>query len=125
MFFKRSIPGLILAATLLTTAAGRAEPGAGVEADLLQMEERKQTDAGLNSRTFQVAGHTDNAPLSGGRFKDNWGLSVMRAREVLAFLVTPTGDKTPGGGLPPNKWSAAGFGDTDPIKPNDSPEGKQ
>jgi chemotaxis protein MotB len=70
----------------------------------------------------KVAGHTDNAPLGGGRFKDNWGLSVMRAREVLAFLITP-GDK--GGGLNPSKWSAAGFGDTDPIKSNDSPEGKQ
>lgn len=79
-------------------------------------------DAGLNSRTFQVAGHTDNAPLSGGRFKDNWGLSVMRAREVLAFLVDPS-DK--GGRLPAKNWSAAGYGDTDPLKANDTPANKQ
>lgn len=89
---------------------------------LSKVAEVIRNDAGLASRSFQVAGHTDNAPLGGGRFKDNWGLSVMRAREVLAFLITP-GDK--GGGLNPSKWSAAGFGDTDPIKSNDSPEGKQ
>jgi chemotaxis protein MotB len=89
---------------------------------LLKVAEVVRNDAGLSSRSFQVAGHTDNAPLAGGRFKDNWGLSVMRAREVLTFLVSP-GPK--GGGLNPGKWSAAGFSDTDPIKANDTPEGKQ
>jgi chemotaxis protein MotB len=91
---------------------------------LLKVAEVIRNDAGLATRTFQVAGHTDNAPLSGGRFKDNWGLSVMRAREVLTFLVAPA-DKGKGGGLNPTKWSAAGFGDTDAVKGNDSPEGKQ
>ena len=62
-------------------------------------------------------------PLAGGRFKDNWGLSLMRAREVLALLVQPA-DKG-GGGLNPSRWSAAGYGDTDPLKSNDTPEGKQ
>ena len=91
---------------------------------LLKVAEVIRNDQGLAGRTFQVAGHTDNAPLSGGRFKDNWGLSVMRAREVLTFLVAPS-DKGKGGGLNPAKWSAAGFGDTDPVKGNDTPEGKQ
>jgi chemotaxis protein MotB len=90
---------------------------------LLQVAEIVRNDSGLASRSFQVAGHTDNAPLQGGRFKDNWGLSVMRAREVLAFLVMPL-DKG-GGGLNTERWSAAGYGETDPIKPNDSPENKQ
>jgi chemotaxis protein MotB len=92
---------------------------------LLKVADVVRNDAGLSSRTFQVAGHTDNAPLTGGRYKDNWGLSVMRAREVLTFLIAPTAGKEPGGGLSPTKWSAAGFGDTDPIKSNDTPEGKQ
>jgi chemotaxis protein MotB len=90
---------------------------------LLKVAEVIRNDAGLSARSFQVAGHTDSAPLQGGRFKDNWGLSVMRAREVLTFLIQPT-DKS-GGGLSPSKWSAAGYGDTDPVKPNDSPENKQ
>jgi chemotaxis protein MotB len=95
------------------------------EAILLKVAEVVRNDAGLSSRTFQVAGHTDNAPLAGGRYKDNWGLSVMRAREVLTYLIAPVAGKDPGGGLSPTKWSAAGFGDTDPVKSNDTPEGKQ
>ncbi|WP_245677861.1 OmpA/MotB family protein [Chondromyces crocatus] len=90
---------------------------------ILKVAEVIRNDSGLASRSFQVAGHTDDAPLQGGRFKDNWGLSVMRAREVLAFLVTPV--EKGGGGLNATRWSAAGFSDTDPIKPNDSPENKQ
>jgi len=92
------------------------------EAILLKVAEVVRNDSGLAARSFQVAGHTDSDKLSGGRFKDNWGLSVMRAREVLAFLVEPT-DKG-GGGLNGERWSAAGYGDTDPVKPNDSPENK-
>jgi chemotaxis protein MotB len=90
---------------------------------LLKVAEVVRNDSGLSSRSFQVAGHTDSAPLQGGRFKDNWGLSVMRAREVLTFLVAPI-DKG-GGGLNPERWSASGYGDTDPVKPNDTPENKQ
>ena len=82
-----------------------------------------RNDPTLASRTFQVAGHTDSAKLAGGQFKDNWGLSVMRSREVLAFLVA--GADKAGGALNPSRWSAAGYGDTDPIKGNDSPEGRQ
>lgn len=80
-------------------------------------------DAGLSARTFQVAGHTDSQALNGGPFKDNWGLSAMRAREVLVFLVQPT--EKGGGGLKSNQWSAVGYGDTDPIQGNDSMEGRQ
>lgn len=80
-----------------------------------------KADPSLNGRDYQVAGHTDNKPLAGGIFRDNWGLSLMRAREVLMFLVNA--DK--GGGLATERWSAAGFGDTDPIAPNDTDEGRQ
>jgi chemotaxis protein MotB len=92
---------------------------------LLKVAEVIRNDKDLNARTFQVAGHTDNKPLAGGPYKDNWGLSVMRAREVLSFLVTPTEQKSGGGGLPIDHWSAAGYGDTDPVAGNDSPENMQ
>ncbi len=77
-------------------------------------------DAQLHARTFQVAGHTDARPLAGGPYKDNWGLSAMRAREVLLFLIGPP--EKGGGGLNPSKWSACGYGETDPIAPNDTEE---
>jgi chemotaxis protein MotB len=79
-------------------------------------------DAGLSKRNFQVAGHTDNLAYR-AVFKDNWGLSVMRAREVLVFLVTPS-DKG-GGGLSPKLWSATGYGDVDPVASNESEQGRQ
>jgi chemotaxis protein MotB len=76
-------------------------------------------DNTLRARNFQVAGHTDKEPYNGQYF-DNWGLSVMRARQVLTFLVAP--DKgvdakglPTGGGLDPTHWAAAGYGQMDPV----------
>jgi chemotaxis protein MotB len=82
-----------------------------------------RNDAELSKRQFQVAGHTDNKPLKGGPFRDNWGLSAMRARSVLQFLTAPLAEK--GGGLTPQNWSAAGYGDTDPVANNDTDEGRE
>jgi chemotaxis protein MotB len=84
-----------------------------------------RTDAQLSQRYFQVAGHTDSQPLKGGRFSDNWGLSAMRARRVLVFLITPVEDKASGGGLDATKLHAAGYGDTDPIADNKTADGRQ
>jgi chemotaxis protein MotB len=92
---------------------------------LTKVAEVVRNDKGLSSRTYQVAGHTDNQPFKGG-FKDNWGLSAMRAREVLVFLVGPPGkDNKEGGGLNPLNWSAVGYGDTDPVMDNSTAEGRQ
>lgn len=79
-----------------------------------------KADPQLVSRDYEVAGHTDNQPLAHGPFKDNWGLSLMRAREVLEFLVDPAQ-----GGLPVLHWNAAGFADTDPVADNSTPDGRQ
>ncbi len=77
-------------------------------------------DASLRNRYYQVAGHTDDVELKGGLFMDNWGLSLMRARQVLIYLINPKH-----GSLPPTRWSAAGFADTDPIASNKTEDGKQ
>ncbi|MGK3987536.1 OmpA family protein [Sorangium sp. So ce136] len=76
-------------------------------------------DKSLVDRDYQVAGHTDSQPYKNGPFYDNWGLSLMRARAVLLFLIGKDGQ------LPTRHWSAAGFGDTDPIANNATPAGKQ
>lgn len=75
-------------------------------------------DKSLSERDYQVAGHTDSQPLQGGPFHDNWGLSLMRARSVLLFLVGK-------GGVSKQHWSAAGFADTDPVASNASKDGQQ
>jgi chemotaxis protein MotB len=89
---------------------------------LRQVADVVRNDKDLNSREFQVAGHTDAKPLAGGTFKDNWGLSAMRARSVLKFL-TEASER--GGNLDPKNWSAAGYADTDPVATNDSDEGRR
>jgi chemotaxis protein MotB len=84
-----------------------------------------RSDKQLSKRYFQVAGHTDNKPLKGGPFKDNWGLSAMRARSVLVYLISPVDAKGGGGGLDPTRLHAAGYGDTDPVADNSTPDGRQ
>jgi len=89
---------------------------------LSQVAEVIRNDSDLSKRQFQVAGHTDNVALRRGPFKDNWGLSAMRARSVLTFLVSPLEEK--GGGLDERNWSAAGYGSRDPVASNDTEEGR-
>ena len=84
-----------------------------------------RSDEQLSQRYFQIAGHTDGVPLRGGPFKDNWGLSAMRARSVLVYLIAPLDDRHGGGGLSAERLHAAGYGETDPVGSNDSPDGKQ
>lgn len=89
---------------------------------LSQVAEVIRGDKDLNSRYFVVAGHTDNVKYPpGGAFKDNWGLSLARARQVLLYLVADAkpdaknAKMTAGGGLDKKRWSAGGYGETDPM----------
>ncbi|MBI4702350.1 MAG: OmpA family protein [Deltaproteobacteria bacterium] len=109
-----SLPGDVLFASARDTLTKEGEQ------ILNQVAKVIGADASLRSRDYQVAGHTDNKPLVGGMFRDNWGLSLMRAREVLLYLISP--EK---GNLPIEHWSASGFGETDPLASNDTDEGRQ
>jgi chemotaxis protein MotB len=101
--------------------SGRDELKAQGKEVLSQVAEVIRSDKDLASRYFLVAGHTDNAKYpAGGPFRDNWGLSLSRARQVLLFLIDDhkadpkrKGDVA-GGGLNPQRWAAAGYGETDP-----------
>lgn len=62
-----------------------------------------------------VEGHTDSVPLLGGMYRNNWGLSSMRAAVVASYLETA-------GGIDPLKLQAVGFASYQPIVPNDTPE---
>src|SRR5580698_3551228 len=86
---------------------------------LKQVADVVSGDSTLSTRNFQVAGHTDKEPYAGQYF-DNWGLSVMRARQVVTFLVSPDKTTDPkgiptGGGLSPSHWAAAGYAQFDPV----------
>lgn len=116
-----SLPGDVL------FASGRDQLRDEGKTVLAQVAEVIRTDADLAKRHYQVAGHTDNRPLAGtkGMFRDNWGLSLMRAREVLVFLTSDPAEKGGGGGLAVSNWSASGYGETDPIASNDEDDGRQ
>ncbi|NOX21270.1 MAG: OmpA family protein [Nitrospirae bacterium] len=64
-----------------------------------------------------IEGHTDNIPIRNSKYASNWELSMARALSVLQFL-------TKSKGIDPKKLSIAGFADTRPIAPNDTPEGR-
>jgi chemotaxis protein MotB len=89
---------------------------------ILSVGEVIRNDADLREREFQVAGHTDDRPFQGGLFQDNWGLSVMRARSVVELLVRSGEDG--GVGLAAARFSAAGYGSTDPVADNATDEGR-
>ncbi|MCC0030792.1 MAG: peptidoglycan -binding protein [Brucellaceae bacterium] len=66
---------------------------------------------------LRVDGHTDNVPLSGsGRLRDNWELSAARAISVVKYLIEQ--------GVPSNRLVAAGFGENQPLDPEDTPEAR-
>jgi chemotaxis protein MotB len=111
------LPGDVLFASGKTELKDEGKEVIGAVAEVIRK------DDGLAKRYFQVAGHTDDKPLKGGKYQDNWGLSSMRAREVLLFLVQ--GVDAGGGGLDAQKLHAAGYADIDPIAPNASPEGRE
>ncbi|MGB0798776.1 MAG: OmpA family protein, partial [Planktomarina sp.] len=63
---------------------------------------------------LQVDGHTDNQPMSGnGDFSNNWELSQARALSVVLYMVNFLG-------LPPERLSANGFGQHQPLNPADT-----
>ncbi len=64
----------------------------------------------------RVDGHTDDVPITGGRFADNWQLSTDRAASVVKYLVSQ--------GVPPQRLAATGFGEFSPIDPADSAEAR-
>ena len=70
----------------------------------------------LPNRNFQIAGHTDNAPMKSAKFRSNWDLSTARAVEVLNFMVSA--------GMEPKRVSAAGYAETSPVAANDTPDNK-
>jgi chemotaxis protein MotB len=136
-----SLPGDVL------FDSGKDELRPGGSKILSQVADVIRADASLEKRLFQVAGHTDDQPLkrAAETFHDNWGLSLMRARQVLVYLIAPVepakkgpepAKKPPagakpaeapepqGGGLSPKRWSAAGYGETDPIAANTDPAGR-
>lgn len=65
-----------------------------------------------------VEGNTDNVPISRTNIRNNWDLSALRASSVVQVLQKDFG-------INPQRLSAAGRGEFNPIADNESDLGKQ
>ncbi len=65
----------------------------------------------------RVEGHTDNQPIHTSRFDTNWELSTARATEIVKYFVMAQG-------LPPERFSAAGYAEFHPVAGNETAEGR-
>lgn len=104
----------------VTVGAGGAFPSGS--ADLTGsaidiMEKLGAAAAGKNAQVT-VTGHTDNVPISDGRFRDNWDLAAARASSVVRALGET-------GTIDPARMTAVSRGESDPLADNESEEGRE
>lgn len=64
----------------------------------------------------QVEGFTDNVPISSARYPTNWELSSARASAIVKYLAAR--------GVAPERLSAVGYGEYQPVASNETPEGR-
>jgi chemotaxis protein MotB len=66
----------------------------------------------------RVEGHTDDIPVQSAQYPTNWELSSARAVSVVRYLADTNH-------LAPQRLSAVGYGQYQPIVPNDSREHRE
>lgn len=93
--------------------SGRADVKASGQATLAEVA---RILGSIPNRQFQVAGHTDNKPIQTAQYPSNWYLSTSRAVRVVEVLTRE--------GMNPDTLSACGYGEFDPIAPNDTDDSR-
>ena len=63
---------------------------------------------------IEVAGYTDNQPITGGPYASNWALSAARATTVVVRM-------TKSDGVNPSQVALIGYGQYHPLVPDSSP----
>jgi chemotaxis protein MotB len=69
-------------------------------------------------RPLKVEGHTDDSPVVGNRFHDNWELSAARAATVVSYLERAHH-------ADPHRLSATGYASTRPVATAGTPEARE
>jgi chemotaxis protein MotB len=90
---------------------------ADMTAEAQQIMDSLVRAASTSSGQITVTGHTDNVPISGGEFKDNWELAAARAASVVRAIAAD-------GRIDPSRLVAMSKGDTAPIADNATEEGR-
>jgi chemotaxis protein MotB len=109
---SRILFSLLLAASL----------SACVSQGTYQQEVQQVDTLSIQNQAYQalvVEGYTDNAPIGSAlrpRYPTNWELSAARACDVVRYLQAA--------GIDPRRLAASGFGEYQPVAPNDTPAGR-
>jgi chemotaxis protein MotB len=72
---------------------------------------------GTTPYDLRIEGHTDNVPIHNEQFDSNWELSTARATHIARLLLEMKV-------IPPDRISAAGYGEFHPVASNDTVEGR-
>lgn len=68
------------------------------------------------SNPVQVEGFTDNIPIKSVKYPTNWELSTARASAIVKYLASK--------GVAPERLSAVGYGEYQPVAVNDTEQGR-
>lgn len=68
------------------------------------------------SNPVQVEGFTDNIPIKSVKYPTNWELSTARACAIVKYLASK--------GIAPERLSAVGYGEYQPVAANDTEQGR-
>ena len=105
---------------IITVGSGGAFPSgtADLTDQAKEIIERIAFNALTGSSKLTVTGHTDNVPIRGGLYRDNWDLAAARAASVVQ-TVQATGI------VPPQNLEAVSKGENQPIDSNDNASGRE
>ena len=104
----------------ISVGAGGAFPSgtADLTADAQDILDRIALTAMSPDSQITVTGHTDDIPISNGKFRDNWDLAAGRAASVVQ-AIEQTGLVSGG------RMSAVSKGETDPVADNVTVAGRE
>ena len=104
----------------VTVGSGGAFPSG--TADLTDQAEEIIQRISFNALTrtskLTVTGHTDNVPISGGLYRDNWDLAAARAASVVQAIQNA-------GVIDATNLQAVSKGENDPVASNSTADGRE
>jgi chemotaxis protein MotB len=104
----------------VTVGSGGAFPSgtADLTSQAQEIIQRISFNALTSSSKLTVTGHTDNVPISGGLYRDNWDLAAARAASVVQAVQNT-------GMIAASNLQAVSKGENDPVATNDTPDGRE
>jgi len=105
---------------IITVGAGGAfaSGSANLTPEAIEIMNRiAEVNAAGNSE-IKVSGHTDDVPLIfGSNYRDNWDLAAARSASVVQAF-------TANGTIAEERLEAISYGESRPVEPNDTAEGR-